>query len=142
MNGNPTHTEAVMMVRAFVLAVQKARSTMAESLGAGEENPVAEEALVELQPWLFGPKCILPVAEKLLREAEQTGTVSPVALMNLYQVLRFAPALAARFATWGQPDAFNFAWLRGWSGEPDARQATERRERIPHADGRTQVDPG
>jgi hypothetical protein len=111
----------VKTLRAFVLAVQKARSTMAESLSADEENPIAEHVLADLQPWLFGPKCIQPVAAKLLSEAEQSGTVNPVDLMNLSQGLRFAPALAAHFSAWGQPEEFHFAWLRGWCGEPDVR---------------------
>jgi hypothetical protein len=73
MDGTPTHTEEVTMVRAFVLAVQKARSTVAESVGADEKNPAADQALADLQPWRFGPRGIVPVAAKLLTNAHPCG---------------------------------------------------------------------
>lgn len=89
-----TDTERLGVVRAMLRAVQKLRSNSVEAhfgfdtpVTAGDDDPL----LVDLQPWVFGSKSVLPLLDRIVTR----GRVSGEELYNLLVIAhRLQPSIA------------------------------------------------
>lgn len=79
MKAITTHAEALHLLRMLMVATQKARSTMTESIG---DSDMAQALLAETQPWLFGPRSILPKLAEQVQRAEAGAEIEGMQLFN------------------------------------------------------------
>lgn len=107
--------EAVKILERLLVTVQKLRSNEREAI---DRYPGAEETklrvLTDLQPWIWGDKCLLPPLEIALAPDHD---LTPGELYNfMFVVNNWAPELNVLNALHGEP-AFpqpSIQWLRGW----------------------------
>jgi hypothetical protein len=97
------------IVHNFKLAAVKARSNLQEAL-LGEEADDSVFVALGLNPWLFGPRCILPAVEKL----EERGNPTDTEVMNLLRVAQMEPAIGVSW--YHLPTLEDFMASRGAGG--------------------------
>ena len=97
--------DAIRHLREFMLALQRYRSIVMETVGpdtaltgAGlmgeniEGLSLSKELAAEMWPWVFGDKCPLPVLVKILDNIDDGGTLAPMDYYNQMFILdRFMP---------------------------------------------------
>lgn len=106
-----THDDALALLRAFMQGAQKARSNLFETFD-GIEPKLAESILAAGNPWLFGPKRLLP---KLVEHVSRSEAGEPISGSDLFNwaiiALRFEPLIgmamplySPRFRDLTEPD--------------------------------------
>lgn len=112
------HKKAIQHLSVLMLNVQKWRSVTREALSPiGNGMGFTEEVLEMHEPFIFGPKSILPALLRILEG--DSPTVSPMDFFNLMTIARFLDdyTLIAMYgideANWPpEPDT---AWIKdGW----------------------------
>lgn len=73
-----THTEALAVLRAMMIGAQRSRSISIEMFGT-----YSSQVQESMNPWLFGPQCILPTLIEAVQRAEAGGDIRGADLMNL-----------------------------------------------------------
>lgn len=121
-----TGSESLKVVTDLIFTIQRMRSIYFETVGQDE---TAEAVGAKLQPWVFGPNCLLSA----LTTIEESGKVQPMDLFNFCTIAHQlspgrrarAPATTPRAVgteigvsaavfnrTVPEPDT---AWLSGWA---------------------------
>jgi len=105
--------EAIKIVRNIMLAGQRYRSIMAESLGTDE---VAQNLLADLTPRLFGKVNVVDMASRILDAAEKSGQLAPGDFLNLMIFVNLDPALARQLELTGRVDIpeADVSVVQGW----------------------------
>jgi hypothetical protein len=87
------HAEALGHLKTMMVSTQKARSNVIESLeGIGDRDP--EQLAETTNPWLFGPKSVLPKLVELIPKYEKGAPISGMDFFNLmYVATKFAPEI-------------------------------------------------
>jgi hypothetical protein len=108
--------EAMAVVNRMAFAVQRMRTMAIEELG---DDDTTRRVLADLEPWIHGPKCILPALSKV----QDRGSVTPGELMNFcyiahhFSTISMAVGIMAVAGDWGidepvpEPDV---NWIKGW----------------------------
>lgn len=76
-----TGKEAMAVVDRMTFVVQRMRSITMEELGSDE---ITRKVLADLQPWVHGPKSVLPALTKI----QDRGSVTPGELYNFCIIAR------------------------------------------------------
>jgi len=147
MDNTMKQDEAVRIINSIMIATQRVRSAVLESLGPVPERPqtlegwaakadrdfnaergadgnpkmyLTEETLASAHPHVFGNTNLVEVAMRLLDNYDKRGWVAP---MDLYNIVRLAQSdilIKMWFASqgWDLPDA-DLAWIEGWEKTDD-----------------------
>jgi hypothetical protein len=87
------HAEALGHLRAMMTSTQKARSNLLEALEK-VDDPDPEELAEKTNPWLFGPKSVLPKLAELIPKYEKGAPISGMDFFNLmYVATKFEPSI-------------------------------------------------
>jgi hypothetical protein len=112
-----TESEAMEVVNRMTFAVQRMRTMAIEQLG---DDTTTLRVLTELEPWVHGPKCILPALTKV----QDRGSVTPGELLNFcyiahhFSTISMAVGIMASAGDWGISDPIpepDINWAVGWS---------------------------
>lgn len=89
---------ALEVVNSLAFTLQRMRSISAETVGTDE---VAQLLLQDLNPYVFGPKSLLPALSQL----QDRGSVTPIELYNLCVIAHdLEPAIAQSAALFTRND--------------------------------------
>jgi hypothetical protein len=107
-----------------MFALQKFRSVgMEELISAGHRREVVESLLADLEPWIFGNKCPLPVPARVLDAVDGGKQVDPLFFYNMVFIARvLEPSLGFACGIFGLeeeplPELPEAHWLKGWEPE-------------------------
>lgn len=112
-----TDAEALHIMRGLLFGVQKARSITFE-------NGLTEADAAMLDPWLFGPKCILPTIATIVSRFERGDEVPGGDIFNVLSLIeRHSPTvlMATELHRWEIPDA-DIAWMAQTFRKPDVEK--------------------
>lgn len=91
-----TRDQALTDLRTMLFAAQYARSNILESQG---DDKITQIVFTDLEPWLFGPKSIVPSLAAYIGRAEKGAPITGSEFYNFMWVAQKTPTitLAAEF---------------------------------------------
>ena len=91
-----TRAQALKHLRVMLFAVQKARSNLMETVG---DDEIGQKINADLNPWLFGPRCVLPPLVKYLDRLEAGAPISGADFYNFMAIATRSSPIIALAAT-------------------------------------------
>jgi len=115
-------SEAMKYVRKLLNGVQRSRSAIRESLITNGEfdTKVIEQVMIDLNPWLFGPKGESFI--KALAQIDDRDSVTPMEFYNFMTIIHRLDltinATAGIMTETMYPEP-NIQWMSGWEKESE-----------------------
>lgn len=115
-------SEAVEHLRTMMRVVQRFRGISKEALvGGGWKEQVVDSLLADIQPYIFGNKCVLEALIKILDSVDAGNALAPHDFYNMIYIAgSLEPSIGAACQLSGRirfPLEADYRWVLGWEPE-------------------------